>query len=401
MAGHVMKRMRLANPSRRRMSPAQIAHFGTRRQKAALLRRSRGKQRSALLRSMGKGTGHRRRGRRNQSDFGLGGSGGLITKAEQAAQRAIHSVERAAEDAIGHVTSRLNRKRRNPRYRGRKKRTVSDLKRFSRKVRRALKGGHEAKARYYYGRKRNRGRRQNVGEILTVVPAANPGRRRNRRMARVRNRRRNRRQNYRRHAVANRRYNRRHNRRHNRRRHSPHVVYRNRYRRHRHHNRRRNPTFMTGTTGAIVGVLAGGMVTKVITGFLPSTLMSGWAGYLTTGVTAVVAGQVTGKVLKNPSFGRWVTIGGLLIVALEVVNQYFPQLGLPFGLTSGTSGMGLISSSNFYVPQVNTPGSMASFVTPAGVTAAIPVMPSTGMHGLGGPQFAPGLRTMRRIGRMR
>jgi hypothetical protein len=32
--------------------------------------------------------------------------------------------------------------------------------------------------------------------------------------------------------------------------------------------------------------------------------------------------------------------------------------------------LGLISDSNFYVPQVNLPGSMASFVLPAGVSVA-------------------------------
>ena len=167
------------------------------------------------------------------------------------------------------------------------------------------------------------------------------------------------------------------------------------------HNRRRNPGFMTGTTGTIVGVLGGAAVTKVFTSFLPSNLTTGYVGMATTGVTAVVVGQVAGKLLKNPQFGKWMTIGGLLIVALEVVNQFLPQLQLPFGLSSGTSGLGLISSSNYYVPQVNMPGSMASFVTPAGVTAALPMVPATGMSGIGGPQFSPGLRTMRRIGRMR
>jgi hypothetical protein len=161
---------------------------------------------------------------------------------------------------------------------------------------------------------------------------------------------------------------------------------------------------MTGNLGAIVGVLGGATITKIVTGFLPSQIMQGWGGYIATGLTAVVTGQVVGKVTKNKQFGNWMMVGGLLIVALEVANQFFPQLQLPFGLSTGTSGMGLISSSNFYVPQVNMPGSMASFVTPAGVTAAIPVVPAaaaTGMSGLGGPQFSPGLRTMRRIGRMR
>ena len=234
-------------------------------------------------------------------------------------------------------------------------------------------------------------------------------------MTRTRNRRRNRRHNYAR--AHNRRrnrtrvYNRRHNRRANvhhrrrNRRHNPRVVVRYRNRRHnyrRARNRRRNPSFMTGNLGAIVGVLGGATVTKIVTGFLPAQLMSGWAGYVTTGITAVVTGNVVGRVTKNKQFGNWMMVGGLLIVALEVMGQFFPQLQLPFGLSTGTSGMGLISSSNYYVPQVNLPGSMASFVTPAGVTAAIPVVPaSTALHGLGGPQFSPGLRTMRRIGRMR
>jgi hypothetical protein len=43
--------------------------------------------------------------------------------------------------------------------------------------------------------------------------------------------------------------------------------------------------------------------------------------------------------------------------------------------------LGLISSSNFYVPQVNRPGSMASFVSPAGILLAAPM--SARSSGLG------------------
>lgn len=384
---HILKRRRLVNPRRRRMTPKQIKFFGTARQKAALknARRRRGYApmggHRKVARRIGKamrsgqrakamywaGRERERYSRRypNQGDL-IGGAGGLITRAEQAAERAIQKVEHAAESALHGVTSRLNRGR-------------------------------------------NRGRRKNVGEILTVMPA-NPGRRRRRSsMYRTHNRRRHNRR--RRMGVAeyNRRYHnpRRHNRRryHNRRRrHNPTIVrYHNARRHYMHNRRRRNPGFTTGTTGAIVGILGGAAITKIITGFLPATFTSGFMGMAATGVGAVVAGQIAGRVSKNRQFGNWVMIGGLLIVALELVNQFIPGLQLPFGLTSGTSGLGLISSSNFYVPQVNMPGSMASFVTPAGVTAAIPVVPTTatGMHGLGGPQFAPGLRTMRRIGRMR
>jgi hypothetical protein len=41
--------------------------------------------------------------------------------------------------------------------------------------------------------------------------------------------------------------------------------------------------------------------------------------------------------------------------------------------TGSLTGLGLITGSNFYTPQVNEPGSMASFYTPAGVTAAVRV----------------------------
>jgi hypothetical protein len=46
-------------------------------------------------------------------------------------------------------------------------------------------------------------------------------------------------------------------------------------------------------------------------------------------------------------------------------------------------GMGLISSSNFYVPQVNLPGSMASFVRPASISVPLPLAGMKGLRGLG------------------
>ena len=177
------------------------------------------------------------------------------------------------------------------------------------------------------------------------------------------------------------------------------VRYRNRRARRNWGRRRRNQgNFLTGNTGAIVGILGGAAATKVLVGFLPSGLTTGWTGYLTTGVVAVVTGNFTGRMLKNPRFGNFMTLGGLLIVGLELMNQLFPQLQLPF-TTAGTSGMGLISSSNFYVPQVNLPGSMASFVTPAGIPAPV-VIPATAMRGLG---QAPSTmnRALRRVGRLR
>ena len=47
-------------------------------------------------------------------------------------------------------------------------------------------------------------------------------------------------------------------------------------------------------------------------------------------------------------------------------------------------GLGLITRSNFYVPQVNLPGSMATFVTPAGIPIPVAV---AALHGSGAPNM--------------
>lgn len=358
---YVLKKRRLANAARRRrMTSKQIKFFGTKRQKNALRNASRRKVKKFHKRGgpvygpreLGGGPVYAsypgKRRRRNQG-------GGILSQAEHAASRAIRSVEQAAEDAIGAVTRQVN------------------------------------------------GRRRNVGEILTVLPA-NPGRRRRSRVARTRRRNRGRVRLGNRRRTHNRRrrtYNRGH-----RRRNSPRVVVRYRNRRHRRHNRRRNQGIggFGGDIGKVVGVLGGAVVTALITGMLPSSMTTGTMGWITTAAAAVVLGQVVGRFSKNRSLGTFVTVGGLLLVALPLLSQMFPTLSLPF-TTGGTHGLGLITSSNFYVPQVNMPGSMASFVTPAGVSAMIPApvsVPATALRGLGqGASPLIGLRSARRTGRLR
>jgi hypothetical protein len=353
----VLKKRRLVNVGRgrgrRNLTPKQIKFFGTKRQKAALKNRRR------------RNVAHPRR-RHNQQD--------TVHKVERAAESAIDSVERMAESAIGSVSRVHNR------------------------------------------------RRKNVGEILTIVPA-NPGRkrRRNRKMARTANRRRAQNRSRNRGRVVNRRRrNRTRNRHRNRTRMSnPRVVvrYRNRRRnsgrrRNRNWGRRRNPAMFGVEVKDALGVIGGAYITGIITGFLPSNLMTGAMGYIATGLTAVVAGGVVGQVTKDKALGMWVTIGGMVIVGLQLLHQFMPQLQLPFTVaapsvpttagsaaSAGTSGMGLITSSNFYVPQVNIPGSMATFVTPAGVTAAMPV--AVPAAAAGGGSGMGQIRSMRRIGRLR
>jgi hypothetical protein len=50
-------------------------------------------------------------------------------------------------------------------------------------------------------------------------------------------------------------------------------------------------------------------------------------------------------------------------------------------------GLGVITSSNFYVPQINLPGSMATFTLPA----AIPVTPAPAQAGVNGGKPGSGL----------
>ena len=370
MAGQVLKRRRLANP-RRKLSPKQIRFFGTQRQKAALRRRRnagprfRGLTRKvtrALKKSRPQAEYYYQRSRKRFAARSRNQGAGITGQVERAAVRAVDSVERAAEDAI---------------------RTLEDVV--------------------------TPARERNVGQILTVMPA-NPARKRRRNMAAtaVRRRRRTHRVSNRRRANPARRRRRNRavaHRRHGRRNPAPRVVVRYRNRRRMHNRRRRNQggairNFLSGDAGKVVGILGGAMVTNIVTGFLPATWKSGIMGSVVTGVTAVVVGQVAGRALSNRSLGNWMTVGGLLIVGLQLVNQFFPTLALPFTTTGGTSGMGLISGSNFYVPQVNMPGSMASFVTPAGIPAPV-VLPAGGsINGLGAQPIV-GLRSLRRVGRMR
>ena len=147
--------------------------------------------------------------------------------------------------------------------------------------------------------------------------------------------------------------------------------------RHRRHYRR-NPGVLTGTLGRVVGVIGGVAVTKLLMGFVPATFTSGVLGYLATGVVAVAQGKLIGKVSKNSTLGNDFLVGGLAYLAAKILNDFFPSIGS----YTGISGMGMIGGSSFYVPQVNQPGSMGSFIVPGAVMGAMPtVAPASGNLG--------------------
>lgn len=142
----------------------------------------------------------------------------------------------------------------------------------------------------------------------------------------------------------------------------------------RSYHRRRNPGLLSGGAGKIVGIIGGAAVTALLSKFIPGSLNNGFMGYVSKGIVAVLQGKLVGKMSGSRALGQDFMYGGLAYVALGVLSDMF-GLNLPgFGLR----GMGLIAPSNFYVPQVNAPGSMGSFIRPSAVPSAY-VPPAGGM----------------------
>lgn len=170
------------------------------------------------------------------------------------------------------------------------------------------------------------------------------------------------------------------------------------YRRHRvsrrRMGRRRNPSFLSGMSGQVLGVVGGATVTKFITGMLPASLNTGFVGYISTAVVAFLQGNLIGKVSRNAALGKDMVVGGVTYLVLRIVQDFFPSLGGTLGL----SGMGLIAPSSFYVPQVNVRGSMSRFLVPPGVPTM--VVAKTGMHGISRGAMGGGRMGLRRMGRM-
>lgn len=253
---------------------------------------------------------------------------------------------------------------------------------------------HDAAYKVYRSfHKKKAKRKKNVGSILVAtIPGLNLGRKRRKGMAKRRRKNRSRRRNP---GV------RRHRRHYARRRRNPGsrtrtiVKYRTRGRRHRHHNRRRNPGMgMGGDISAVLGVVAGATVNSMAMGFVPASFATGVPGYIASAVIAVLQGQVIGKLLKKPAFGKQMTIGGLTYTAIKVINDFFPTLSL------GLHGLGAISpSGGFFSPQVNRWGSMGTYQPSNTLLNAIAAanVAKAGVSGLRGLETSPSARRVGRI----
>ena len=152
------------------------------------------------------------------------------------------------------------------------------------------------------------------------------------------------------------------------------------YRRRRHI--RRNPGTIGTAANMALGVIGGAAITNLVSKQLPSGMQQGAFGYLSSGLVAVVLGWGVGRFMGKQALGQAMMVGGLTYVGLRLLQDFFPALASYSGLSlAGGRGMGLIGPSSFYTPQVNLPGNMGSFVTPAAVSAAIPA--PAAMAGLG------------------
>jgi len=169
--------------------------------------------------------------------------------------------------------------------------------------------------------------------------------------------------------------------RHHRRRSNPRVIYAHRRRRF-NPRRRRNPD-LKGTGTKVLGIIGGAALTKLIVAMLPASFQTGILKYVGTGVVAMGLGWGVGKFGHSPTLAENVMAGGFTLLGLEILSDLVPGIAAYSGLS--VSGMGnVLASSNFYTPQVNSGNSMTRFVTPAGVTMAMPVVTAKkGLKGMG------------------
>lgn len=140
--------------------------------------------------------------------------------------------------------------------------------------------------------------------------------------------------------------------------------------------RRRNAGVIGSATGGItqaLSVVGGAILCNAISGYLPASLNSGPMSYIATAAIAMAQGAIASKVLKNPTLGKNLQLGGFVIVALRIVKDFMPSLGNPF------AGMGILAPTSFYNPQVPIPNSMNQFQVPAAVMSALPAPQSNSM----------------------
>ncbi len=149
--------------------------------------------------------------------------------------------------------------------------------------------------------------------------------------------------------------------------------------------RRRNPTFRirrvrrhrnpgigpitTGLVGKAFAVIGGAVASKYVTQLALGGNNTGYMGYAGNLVSAIGLGWAASKITKSKDIGMSVTIGGVVALALRMlqdmtsIGQYV-NLSLAGAGKGGDLGLGIIQDSSFPVPQTFAPGSMTSGIVP-------------------------------------
>lgn len=175
-------------------------------------------------------------------------------------------------------------------------------------------------------------------------------------------------------------------------------------------HRRGNPG-IGGITGGIIGkalgVIGGAIATKYLTQFVLQGNNMSWVGYAGNAASAVALGWAAKKVTKSQEFGNSVMVGGLAATALRMLQDMTPignyvNLSLSGARKGGDVGIGIIGDSSFFMPQVAQPGSMTSFITPSSIRSYVGNAVSAqtaAMAKAGAPAAMSGGRGVGRMGR--
>lgn len=361
----VMKRRSLVNSGKRRrkMSPKQIAIFGTKAQKAAL--------KSSRKRKRNYGT----RVGRSWSSYSRKAAGKRVKKRRKNSGLFSRRKSKKAAKKMGISTKSFMHG-----FRG--------------------KEGKAARKRYRASK-----RRKNIGQIFSIGLAGlagNPGRKRVTRKRRTSNNMaRRRKRNSGRKSYARRRTRRAvavTHRRRRRRATNSGTTRRRSYRRRRvmhHSRRRRNPgvgsAFSSGGSmlKSALGIIGGAVATRYTTQFVLQGKNTGWMGYLGNAVAALVLGWAAKKFLKSPQLGTMVTLGGFTGLALRLLTDLTPvgqyvNLQLSGVGKAGDIGIGMITDSVFTVPTVFQPGSMTQAQIPTQYSQAMSIAAASARGGAGG-----------------
>ena len=157
--------------------------------------------------------------------------------------------------------------------------------------------------------------------------------------------------------------------------------------------RRRNPSSVGRVGGMLqqsLYLISGAVGTRAVTQMVLKGKNEGAIGYVGNAVAAFALGGVAGKVLKSKAVGQTVTFGGIVALALRLIQDFTPlggyvQQTLAMSGIRGDVGVGFLEPTTFFVPLAPADGRGARNAQMAVPQVAAP-QPANGqaMNGLSG-----------------